>query len=295
MTIEIVNCPTESSVNLSEFLELIHQGGFDFEDYQQLEVAAKHLQMLSNDKGFLVEILNEELKSFDDLQGKNLYGPNVFVLENNEDFFVRANLWLPISKHESSIDGFKYDVLHDHNFDILTIGYLGPGYHTDLYEYDHSKVHGYLGESVDLIKKESMTLYEGRTIIFEAKKDVHVQRPPDDLSVSINLIPKNSRMRNPQFEFDVAQGKISRFLHSSTKDLIIRMLGAIGDENSLDLIASMFHKVPHPLTKVACAVAATQIHGDTGQYLIRSCNDKAFRELIKLDEAKPGNVYRRIQ
>ena len=39
----------------------------------------------------------------------------------------------------SGISPFFYHVPHDHNFSFLTVGYLGPGYWSEYYEYDYER------------------------------------------------------------------------------------------------------------------------------------------------------------
>ena len=50
----------------------------------------------------------------------------------------------------SGTSPFFYHVPHDHNFSFLTVGYLGPGYWSEYYEYDYGEVVGMPGEKVDL-------------------------------------------------------------------------------------------------------------------------------------------------
>ena len=76
----------------------------------------------------------------------------------SEKYFIRANFW-PSERDSvfkaSGTSPFFYHVPHDHNFSFLTVGYLGPGYWSEYYEYDYDKVVGLPGEKVDLqIRRE---------------------------------------------------------------------------------------------------------------------------------------------
>ena len=146
MTIEIEKPGSFKTMEFVGFIDMMNSGVFYFEKYDDLVNAGSYLQMLGKNRSFLVNMLNEEVKNFSKLQAANIYGPNVFMLASCKKFFMRANLWFPISIHEAGIKGFKYDVVHDHNFDILTVGYLGPDYVTGLYEYDESMTAGFIDE-----------------------------------------------------------------------------------------------------------------------------------------------------
>ena len=110
----------------------------------------------------------------------------------------------------SGPDPFFYGVPHDHNFSFLTVGYLGPGYWSDYYEYDYGAVVGFPGEDVALRFVEKSRLEQGKVMLYRAHRDIHLQLPADAMSVSLNILETshNSVFRD-QYRFDVERSKIA--------------------------------------------------------------------------------------
>lgn len=172
-------------------------------------------------------------------------------------YFIRANVWKPISALEESIEGFRYDICHDHNFDILTIGYFGPGYRARMYEYEENEVVGLLGERINMIPKGEITLSKNRVFLYRAKKDIHIQLPPESLSISLNFIPRNRRILEPQFQLDEDRRAICRYIHSSGSELIVRMVGLLGDARSVDALDRI--RTTHVSVHVRALAAVSQV------------------------------------
>ncbi len=64
----------------------------------------------------------------------------------SEKYFIRANFWPSPRDSVFKLSGtspFFYGLPHDHNFSFLTVGYLGPGYWSEYYEYDYAAVTGF--------------------------------------------------------------------------------------------------------------------------------------------------------
>ena len=252
----------DSIIGLKAFVAAIEGLGDQIGTSEGLIQAAPFLQRLNNNKRFLIEHMVADVVADSWYQRANLYGPQVFILHVSSRYFVRANIWKPISPVEASIEGFRYDICHDHNFDILTSGYFGPGYESRAYTYDYGSVTGMLGETVRLRDEGRFVLREGDVALYRAKHDVHIQLPPPATSVSLNLIPRNAKLREPQFEFEEASHRIRRYLQSSGAELAVRMAG-VTDNASLEpelswIIAS---GASAPLRAVAI-VARSQLTGD---------------------------------
>ena len=106
-------------------------------------------------------------------------------------FLMRANCWPAAADSvvvNSGTDPFFYGRPHDPNFSFLTVGYVGPGYWSDYYEYDYERTVGFIGEKVDLRFVERSRLSEGKVMMYRRHRDVHSQLPPDSLSVSLNIM-----------------------------------------------------------------------------------------------------------
>jgi len=87
-------------------------------------------------------------------------------------FFLRANVWLPSRLlHKTNAEGekrlFSFETPHDHNFELLTVGYLGEGYATVIHEYD-GPFEGEVGEKVDLRFLKRTSLPEHKVMFYRA-------------------------------------------------------------------------------------------------------------------------------
>ena len=112
-----------------------------------------HLKQLANNRNFLADLMVAELKQRCEGQVRdNQYSAQVIMLHSaSKNFIVRANFWPALKDsviRHSGTDPFFYGVPHDHNFSFLTVGYFGPGYWSDYYEYEYDEVVGYPGEEV---------------------------------------------------------------------------------------------------------------------------------------------------
>ena len=138
-----------------DLIEALNDPHFDPADEDSFAAAGPLLKRLANNRGFLAEIALAELKDRCHRQSaSNRYSSQVIMLHRaSEKYFIRANFW-PSPKDSvfrtSGTSPFFYHVPHDHNFSFLTVGYLGPGYWSDYYEYDYGQVVGVPGEAVDL-------------------------------------------------------------------------------------------------------------------------------------------------
>lgn len=104
---------------------------------------------------------------------------------------------------------------HDHNFDFLTLGYFGPGYWSDYYEYDYGEVTGWRGEAVPSLRRiERSRLEQGKLMLYRAHIDVHAQYAADALSVSLNIMHTTGAQGwLDQYRFDLERrrsGRLSR-------------------------------------------------------------------------------------
>ena len=149
--------PVSMDIELQEVLGLEETmdyfSSIDISDRDALLQGAHVLRALANNRTFLAERVANELKEANSLQTNNQYSAQVFFLGRGKDYFVRANFWPAENDSIIQVSGlrsFFYGVPHDHNFDFLTVGYLGPGYISDFYEYDFDEVVGYPGEKVQI-------------------------------------------------------------------------------------------------------------------------------------------------
>ena len=141
--------------------------------------------------------------------------PQYFVLGRHYSKFgpigLRVNFWLPISGgkfYAREKEMYSYGLGHNHDFRFFTVGHFGPGYVTDLCEIDPDGIAGIPGEHVDLMNRSTEQLTPGKVIYFDTFSDVHVQHPPDQMSVSINLIIGVENWKREQYEIDLTSSKL---------------------------------------------------------------------------------------
>ena len=254
MTIESA---ARDTVDLEECIEELNQASFDASDQESFLAVADSLKRLANNSDFLGDLVVDELKLRCRNQVEsNDYSSQVIMLHKPEqNYFLRANMWPAEQDYAVRASGYKpfyYGVAHDHNFDFLTVGYAGPGYWSDYYEYDYGAVDGFVGEKVDLKFAETSQLSEGKMLLYRAHLDVHRQRPPESLSVSLNIMQmKGHHSWLDQYCFDLEMGEISDVVTHVASETLLKLAVHVGSENAIDL-ATSFAKT-HPTDRMRYA------------------------------------------
>ncbi len=170
--------------------------------------AASHLSALARDRTVLAERIARELDAPGLFQPGNPYTASSLVLVEHGDFILRANLW-PTDVHDP-----VYGLPHNHSFSFLTIGYAGPGYRSECYQLDTTTLRGEHGESVPLTPVCGYRLQPGTIVYYRAQREVHTQRPPDEPSISLNLISRHlhagsGRDIRDQLYFDIERERVA--------------------------------------------------------------------------------------
>jgi hypothetical protein len=259
----VIDCPTTEKLELAELVELLETGDFDSDDEDNFASWGVQLRKLANDRRFLADMMMKELKQRCAGQLKdNQYSAQVVMLHAhpNSKFVMRANFWPALKDsvvRHSGPDPFFYGVPHDHNFSFLTVGYLGPGYWSDYYEYDYGAVVGYPGESVNLRFIEKARLEEGKVMLYRAHKDIHLQLPADAMSVSINIVETshNSVFRD-QYQFDLDQQKIAGIMTRTSLEPMLALTAHHGGEEGEALLRDF--AAAHPSDRVRWAALRAQ-------------------------------------
>jgi len=207
------------------------------------------LLKFANNKSFFVDYLNKNLLGdVNNFQSNNQYSEQGYMLHHNENYFVRLTYWPVLSKNPSVFEAqnnlFSYGFAHDHNFSLLTAGYKGKGYKTNLWEYDHDKVIGYKGEAVDINFLETAYLGEKKALYYRPSKDIHCQFPPEEEdTLAINIILKTDKILKKQYEFDVVNKKIKNILYGSGHNIarfgFINMAKFVNNEKTIDLLEQL--------------------------------------------------------
>jgi hypothetical protein len=240
----VIDCNEDKAFTLGDVVAALNDESFDPSDEESLASVAPLLKGLANNRDFLADIAVAELKDRCNRQSlENRYSSQVIMLHRaSEKYFIRANFW-PSPRDTlfkaSGTSPFFYHVPHDHNFSFLTVGYFGPGYWSEYFEYDYGSVVGLPGEKVDLKFVEKTRLEQGKVMLYRAHVDVHNQLPADDLSVSINIMEASPRLPFlAQYEFDVKRCEIVRILNRSSTEALLALAANHGGGNSRDMVES---------------------------------------------------------
>ncbi|MEA3013762.1 MAG: hypothetical protein QOD42_2307 [Sphingomonadales bacterium] len=257
----LIEAETSERLELAELVEMLETGDFDSQDEDNFASWGVQLKKLANDRDFLADMMIAELKQRCDGQIRdNQYSAQVVMLHGRSSrFMMRANFWPSLTDsvvRHSGTDPFFYGVPHDHNFSFLTVGYLGPGYWSDYYEYDYGEVVGYPGEAVNLRFVEKARLDEGKVMLYRAHKDIHLQLPADAMSVSLNIVEaSHSSAFRDQYRFDLESGAIDGIMTRTSLEPMLALAAHFGGGEGEDLLASF--AAAHPSDRIRwCAMRA---------------------------------------
>lgn len=258
-----IACTTDRVVSIDEYLDYVG-AHVDLRDTDSIVESAPMLRALANDRALVVQRLNHQVKSL--FSRDAVASAQVVFLGKGKDFFVRANIWpssADVSAGRVYQDQFAYNAAHDHNYSFMTVGYLGPGYVTEIYEYDFDKVEGYAGEPVDLRFLERTMFSTGSVMLYRASRDVHIQYPPDELSITINLmISRPEVMLRDQYFFDLESKTLAAFptqTDSSRRVSIVRMAAYAGDGDTQQLLADLTQTHACRRTRLAAFESLAQL------------------------------------
>lgn len=268
----VIDLADDRTASLAECVDALVATGFDPADEESLHHAALWLRRLGNDQEFLGDILIDKLgrRHREDVLD-NSYGPQVVMLAPPRgDFFIRANIWPSEQDHMVRASGgssFVLDLPHDHNFNFLTLGYFGPGYWSDYYEYDYAEVVGYRGEPVPSLRFiERSRLEPGKLMLYRAHLDVHAQLPADSLSVSLNIMHTTGAQGwLDQYRFDLERREVGGILSAGPTEALLKVAVGLGSEEALDLAHRFARQHPSDRLRLACWDALAAEAADPAQ------------------------------
>ncbi|GLU57009.1 hypothetical protein [Dyadobacter frigoris] len=278
---------TSNSISFDDFTDFVAKTIIPDKTGSLLECVEK-FQMLSNNEEFLLNLLHEQLEDIYAFQKHSFHSAHTLMLYKGKNFYIRANGWPPASNSDGAKDWqdemYHYLMAHDHNFSFLTVGYLGQGYSTEMWEYDNNNVIGYVGEKVEMEFLEKTTLPKGKAMLYRASKDIHVQLPSQDYSMSLNIMPlTNEIVRREQFWFNLKNRTISS--NSGTgRYLILDLAKNFGNGKTKDLIEKMSVTHEIPFVRMKCFDALASLLGSKEDVWKTALNDdhKIVKEHARL-------------
>ena len=278
----ILDAGTGAAIGLDALADALDASSFDPRDEESLTALGPLLAQLGRNRTFLADLVIAELEARCAGQAlANAYGAQVFMLRPpNGRYVLRANFWPARDDAVVRASGtapFFYDLPHDHNFSFLTVGYQGPGYWSDYYDYDVDAVAGVPGEAAGLRFVERSRLEEGKVMLYRARRDVHVQLPPESLSVSLNiLLFDRAQPWLDQFRFDVAADTIAAGLTTAPSEALVALAVHFGAEAGVGLATDLAARHPAPRMRVTALRALASRESDRAarvRVFERACDD----------------------
>lgn len=253
------------AIDVEDLVEALEASDFDPRDEDAFAALGPLLARLGRNRRFLADLAITELEQRFAGQEANAYSAQVLLLRPPDGrFLLRANFWPARNDAAVRANGtapFFYDLPHDHNFDFLTVGYLGPGYWSDYYEFGCDAL-GLPGEPAKLTFVERSRLAEGKLMLYRAQRDVHVQLPPDSFSVSLNILGYDlARPWRSQYRFDIASDTIAEAITVTPSEALVTLAAQFGGENGVGLAREMARR--HPVPRM-CATAVSALASAAG-------------------------------
>ena len=258
------------NVTSAEQLDLIDYVDYcnttvDIDDVDSVLESAGALRALANNRSMIVRALNDYLSRPRYFERTNTYSSQSLLLAEEKTFTLRANMWIKPHAYAPGVEWdeqvYAYGFAHNHNFQFLTVGAFGPGYVTDIYEFDPTNACLRDGESVSLKFLERTTLPFGKVMFYRRAIDVHIQHPPESFSMSLNFMPNNKEIyTTEQIEFDVTRSAIKSTIASHVIQQVdlLKMASLIGDESTGAMALRVATVAPSTKARLAafeCAAA----------------------------------------
>jgi len=257
-----LSCNATQAISIEDYVA--HIGAHvDLRDLDSIAASAPMLRALANDRTLVVQRLNKLVENA--FSRDSIPSAQAIFLGQGKDFYIRANVWpstADIAGGRLYQDRFAYNEAHDHNFTFMTVGYLGPGYETDIYEYDHEKVEGYVGEPVDIRFLERVRFAAGMVMLYRASSDLHIQHPPEELTITLNLIISLPEVRiRDQLFFDLQNKKISEFpieTDASKRVSFLNLAAHLGNGDTRELLSDLARQHPCRRTRLTAYEALSR-------------------------------------
>ena len=286
----LLNCEDTASIGLDELTYgLEHE--IKTRDDESLIECAPLLRRLGNNKTFLASSIAAQLKSR--ISAHSLMTPfpePSLELYSSKDFQVRAVFWFPPTMFPLSrrwqAKSLSYLQAHDHEHSFLTIGYYGPGYLTHLYECDPDAIRGIPGERVELIERPSQSISEGKMMIYQESRDVHIQDHAADFSITLNIALKSRIHKKPQTLFNLDNNTVTLSVTSEAAHFAHLFQIAQHLEDSTTASAIEHVAETHPENEIRIQARKHLAHSDPGN----AANHLRALETIGTPEARAAMV-----
>jgi hypothetical protein len=252
-------------------------------DASSVIASAEKLQALSQNKSLLLQIMHREMLISTTEDDSKFYSAHSFIIGSANGMTVRGNIWPTVSKYQH-LDHrrghvnkvYAYEYPHDHNFNFLTVGWFGPGYETIIYEYNYDDVIGFDGEAVAMTFLERTHLSEGKVMFFREGRDIHTQMPPEQISVSLNLLVRTPRTaKREQYIFDLNETNIRQMATGSDVArtlLAIRFSKLLYNNETIAVLDRLAERSNNGRVRAAARQAIIEIAPELKEHVMRQAH-----------------------
>ncbi|MEP6484311.1 MAG: HEAT repeat domain-containing protein [Rudaea sp.] len=251
----------EDRTTLADFLDKLDHA-IDLEEADSLIGLAADFRALANDPDMLPRHINAALKRLIDAKQAPVSASSI-ELASSKNYSLRATVWMPAATDPLAPSLHDAPCVHNHNFNVMAIGYFGPGYVTDIYAYRPNPSLCDIGERVDLRFLERATLGRGDVIIYRESIDAHVLIPPPSVSVSMSLaIFRESTQTTDQYRFDPQSSTIAGFGETAAilrRASVVRLAGEIGNAETIPLLDALLRRSKCRRVREAAVIAASRL------------------------------------
>ena len=247
-----LEAPSNDVISLEEYVDHVERR-VDLDDIDSVCESAPMFRALLNNRTLIRDFVDRELRRWREYQPDNPYVGQTLIFVDRPEYTIRANMWAPLERVQRLSEAAfgTYAIAHDHNFSFMTGGYSGCGYATSIYEYDGTAIEGRKDEEVELRFLEDTTLPQGKIMVYRSAKDVHLQKPAEAFSVSLNLLINAESRRRPQYYFDLERSRIrgSSYAEKGEAIALCELAEHVGNERTAGLLADLSRAAEDPFVK----------------------------------------------
>ena len=260
----VLKLDNENRLSLHEFLDHL-ETTFDLEEADSLIGVAPHFRSLANDPDLIAYHFNAEIQYVLNAKNEPRRVSSPFVIASAPNYCLQAKIWMPDGQADAlhPASGLAAGVrhAHNHNFNVITIGYFGPGHIADLYVFSPKESGGEIGDRVDLRFSERVRIQKNCAVICRETVDAHAHVAPEALSISMSLsVFSESRQIADRFVFDPQASTLCGYVDTADvyrRASVVRLAGEVGNEQTLDLFDALLRRSPsHRVREAALAATA---------------------------------------
>ena len=269
----VLKLDNEDRMSLREFVDHL-ETTFDLEEADSLIGVAPHFRSLANDPDLIAYHFNAEIQCALNAKNEPRQVSSPLVIASAPGYCLQAKIWMPDAQADALrpppglVPGVRH--AHNHNFNVMTIGYFGPGHIADHYVFNPKEGGNEVGDRVDLRFTERLRIQKNCAVICRETVDAHAHVAPEALSISMSLsiFGDNTQLAD-RFVFDPQASTLCGYVDTADvyqRASVVRLAGEVGNEQTLELFDALLRRSPsHRVREAALAATARLTHIDTAE------------------------------